>query len=90
MLSDFPTKIATKLSGLNKHEAKAIGMKCGISQSFATPKTRRIKVGWEDDINNNIKMDLKEVGFPADWIALAEDRDQWLAYVRAVMNLRVP
>ena len=42
---------------------------------------------WED----NIKMDLREVGCdPRDWIALAEDRDQWQAYVRAVMNLRVP
>ena len=42
---------------------------------------------WED----NIKMDLREVGCdPGDWIALAEDRDQWRAYVRAVMNLRVP
>ena len=42
---------------------------------------------WED----NIKMDLMEVGCdPRDWIALAEDRDQWRAYVRAVMNLRVP
>ena len=42
---------------------------------------------WED----NIKMDLTEVGCdPRDWIALAEDRDQWRAYVRAVMNLRVP
>ena len=42
---------------------------------------------WED----NIKMDLREVGRdPRDWIALAEDRDQWRAYVRTVMNLRVP
>ena len=41
---------------------------------------------WED----NIKMDLREVGSdPADWIDLAEDRDQWRAYVRAIMNLRV-
>ena len=36
-------------------------------------------------------MDLREVGCdPRDWIALAEDRDQWRAYVRTVMNLRVP
>ena len=42
---------------------------------------------WED----NIKMNLREVGCdPRDWIALAEDREQWQAYVRAVMNLRVP
>ena len=42
---------------------------------------------WED----NIKMDLREVGCdPRDWRALAEDRDQWRAYVRAVMNLWVP
>ena len=42
---------------------------------------------WED----NIKIDLREAGCDAgDWIALAEDRDQWWAYVRAVMNLRVP
>ena len=41
---------------------------------------------WED----NIKMDLRKVGCdPRDWIALAEDRDQWRAYVRAVMNLWV-
>ena len=42
---------------------------------------------WED----NIKMDLREVGCdPGEWKDLAEDRDQWRAYVRAVMNLRVP
>ena len=42
---------------------------------------------WED----NIKMDLTEVSCdPGEWIDLAEDRDQWRAYVRAVMNLRVP
>ena len=41
---------------------------------------------WED----NIKMDLMGMGCdPRDWIALAEDRDQWRAYVRAVMNLRI-
>ena len=41
---------------------------------------------WED-----IKMDLREMGCDArDWIALAEDRDQFRAYVRAVMNSRFP
>ena len=47
----------------------------------------RSKLRWED----YIKMDLREVGCdPGDWIDLAEDRDQWRAYVRAVMNLREP
>ena len=41
---------------------------------------------WED-----IKMDLRGVGCdPGDWIELFQGRDQWQAYVRAVMNLRVP
>ena len=36
-------------------------------------------------------MDSREVGSdPRDWIALAEDRNKWWAYVRAVINLRVP
>ena len=35
-----------------------------------------LRCRWED----NIKMDLREVGCdPRDWIALAEDRDQWRA-----------
>ncbi|KAJ4435933.1 hypothetical protein ANN_18555, partial [Periplaneta americana] len=47
-------------------------------------RTRR---RWED----NIKMDLREVGYDdRDWINLAQDRDRWRACVRAAMNLRVP
>jgi len=42
---------------------------------------------WED----NIKMDLQEVGFESmDWIELAQDRDRWRALMSAVLNLRVP
>jgi len=42
---------------------------------------------WED----NIKMDIQEVGFRGmDWIELAPDRDRWRALVNAAMNLRVP
>ena len=40
---------------------------------------------------DNINIDLMEMGCdPRDWIALVQARDQWQAYVRAVMNLRVP
>ncbi|KAJ4429379.1 hypothetical protein ANN_21536 [Periplaneta americana] len=39
---------------------------------------------------DNIKMDLREVGYDGrDWINLAQDRDRWRAYVRAAINLRV-
>jgi hypothetical protein len=42
---------------------------------------------WED----NIKMDLGEIGFgDVDWILLAQDRDRWRALVNTVMSLQVP
>ena len=41
---------------------------------------------WED----NIKMDLQEVGRGADWMELTQDRDRWRALVNTVMNLRFP
>jgi hypothetical protein len=42
---------------------------------------------WED----NIKMDLKEIGIDwANWIRLAQDRIQWQTFVTTMMILRVP
>jgi hypothetical protein len=39
----------------------------------------------------NIKMDLIGIVWDGvDWIDLAEDRVQWNALVKTVMNLRVP
>jgi hypothetical protein len=42
---------------------------------------------WED----NIKMDLREIGFgDVDWIQWTQDRDKWSALMNTVMNLRFP
>ena len=42
---------------------------------------------WE----GNIKMDMRVMGCgPGDRIALAEGRDKWRTYPRAIMNLQVP
>ena len=42
---------------------------------------------WED----NIKMDLREVGRGfGDWMELVQDRDRWRALVNTVMNFRLP
>jgi hypothetical protein len=49
---------------------------------LGTPRRR-----WED----NIKMDLREIGFgDVDWIHWAQDRDRWRDLVNTAMNLRVP
>jgi hypothetical protein len=40
---------------------------------------------------DNIKMDLREIGWDGmNWIDLVQYRDQWRAFVNAVMNLRFP
>ena len=50
-------------------------------RSLGRPRRR-----WED----NIKMDLQEVGWGGmDWIELAQDRGRRRVLVNAVMNLRV-
>ena len=41
---------------------------------------------WED----NIKMELQEVGGGGDWMELVQDRDRWRALLNTVVNFRVP
>ena len=63
----------------------------GVHRVLVGKPERKRPVGrprrrWED----NIKMDLQEVGGVGDWMELAQDRDRWRALVNMVMNLRVP
>jgi hypothetical protein len=53
-----------------------------LRRPLGRPRSR-----WED----NIKMDLREIGFgDVDWIHLAQDRDRWQVLVNTVMSLQVP
>jgi hypothetical protein len=64
--------------------------KC-VQNFVAKPEWRRTlgrpKRRWEE----NIRKDLREVEWEgADWLNLAQYRDQWRAVVNMVMKLRVP
>jgi hypothetical protein len=53
-----------------------------VKRPLGRPRRR-----WVD----NIKMDLREVGWgDVNWIGLAQDRNRWRALVNSVLNLRVP
>ena len=42
---------------------------------------------WE----NNVRMNLKEIGISTrNWVDSAQDRNYWIVYVNAELNLRVP
>jgi hypothetical protein len=69
-----------------------MGERRGAYRALVGKPDRRRPLGrpkrrWED----NIKMDLREVGWGRmDWINLAHDMDRWRALVYMVINLRVP
>jgi hypothetical protein len=55
--------------------------KPGEKRSLERPKRTSV---------DNVKIDLREIGWDGmDWIDVAQDRDQWRALVKNVMNLRV-
>jgi hypothetical protein len=77
----------------NKIIEKKIVIQHKISASVRSgvPEEKRPRVRpkcrWED----NIKMDLQEVGCGGmDWIELAQDRDRWRTLVSEVMKFRIP
>jgi hypothetical protein len=57
----------------------------------AKPERKRPLVRPRHRWVDNIKMDLREIGWDGmDCIDLAPDRDQWRALVNTVMNVRIP
>jgi hypothetical protein len=41
-------------------------------------------------LEDNIKIDLREVRWGMDWTDLAEDMYRWRVFVNSVVNIRVP
>jgi hypothetical protein len=42
-------------------------------------------------VEDNIRMNIRDIGYDVmDWIDLAQNKDQWMALVNTVINLRVP
>jgi hypothetical protein len=73
------------------HVARMMEVRCAYNILVGRPEVRRPlgrpRRRWKD----NIKMDLREIGFgDVDWIHLAEDRGRLRVLVNTVMNLRVP
>jgi hypothetical protein len=61
--------------------------RCLVGRPEGRRPLERSRSGRED----NIKLDLREITIDeANWIRLAQDRFQWRACVKTVMNLRVP
>jgi hypothetical protein len=83
--------IKSRRLGWAGHVARMGERRGAYRASVGKPEGRRPlgrpRLRWED----NIKMDLREVGCGGvDWIDLAQDRNRWRALVYTVMNLRVP
>ena len=57
-----------------------------VGRSEGRRHLERSRRRWEE----NIKIDIKEVGWGMKWSYLALDRDRWRAVVNAVINLGVP
>ena len=81
--------VKSRRMGWGECGAHGGGERCGQVSNVETRGKEplgRPRLRWEDNIN----MDLQEVGGGGDWMELAQDRDRWRALVNTVMTFRVP
>ena len=72
-------------SGTYGGEEKCI-QGCGREHRGKRPRGRP-EIRWEDDV----RMVVEEINLNnVEWIDLAWDRDEWVAFVKAVIDLRIP
>ena len=92
-------KCSGKFHSIGKMEKNEMGGACGaygegrgmhrvlVGKPEGKRPMGRPRCRWED----NITIDLREVGGGGDWMELAQDRERWRALANTVvMNLRVP
>jgi len=74
-----------------KHVARMWESRCVYRVFVGKPEGKRPLGRPRCRSEDNIKMDLQEVGCgDMDWIELTQDTDRWWALVNVVMNLQVP
>ena len=65
----------------------AFKISTGTPTPAGTRPLRSPRCRWE----NNIRMDLKEIGFNSrNWVDLTQNREYWKALVNAALNHRLP
>jgi len=58
---------------------------------FGKPDRKRPLERPRHGLEDNIRMDAREIGFEAEeWMHVAQVREQWWAPVNTVMNIQVP
>ena len=68
-----------------------IGDPCEFGIDLVKPKGKRPLGRLRHKREDNIRMDLKEIGVnTSNWVDSAQDRDYWRALVNAAFNLLVP
>ena len=68
-----------KLSELEFRKEDQIKRRCAYRVLAGKPEGKRLRGCPKHIWENNIKMDLQEVGWGMDWIDLAQDRDRCVA-----------